>query len=104
MKKISDYKGEEAIELWADLMKPILEILSDEDIVNAIKSGQPALKIAPKILKKHKKEASEILLTIDDTPLNGLNVLTRTIDVILEFMNNEEVSTFFAIAESEEKQ
>ena len=31
MKRLSDYQGEEAIELWADLLDPISDILTDKE-------------------------------------------------------------------------
>ncbi len=63
--KISDYKGEEAIELLADIMEPLTEILQNEDIRNAAASGAGNLELVKNILKHGKKEVLEILAIVD---------------------------------------
>ena len=40
MKKLSDYKGDEAIELWADLLEPMTEILGDKDIAKILQDNK----------------------------------------------------------------
>lgn len=98
MKKLSDYKDEEAIDLWADLLDPLTVILSDDEIRKVIQSGKSKMEIAKTILKNHKKEASEIMLRIDDTELDGLNIILRLIAVLTDIGNNEEIKTFFGFA------
>lgn len=95
MKKISDYKDEEALELWADIMESAAVIVADPELKEMIDAKKPKLMIAHFILKNHKAEASEILLRIDSTPLNGLNFLTRILSVLSELGDSEELSDFF---------
>lgn len=103
MKRLSDYKGEEAIELWADLIEEFYEIMKDEELSKYAKESRMAF--AHMILKLHKKEAANILLRIDDTPLNGLNILTRLVDVVTEISESPELMTFFgAQGQKEEKE
>lgn len=102
MKKLSDYKGDEAIELWADLLEPLTIILSDDKVQNVIKSGKPKLIIAKEILKSHKTEATEILLRIDPEPINGLNIILRLIAVLADIGQNDEIKSFFGFAEQEQ--
>lgn len=99
MKKLADYKDAEAIELWADLLEPITKIMADKDVANTVKSCKAPFMIASEILKSHKEDAITILLRIDPTPIDGLNVIVRIIDIVMEIMNNEEVKGFFASAE-----
>lgn len=99
MKKLADYKDAEAIELWADLLAPMTSIIADEKVAKTVKSGKPPFIIASEILKTHKKDATEILLRIDPTPIDGLNLIVRIIDIVIEIMNNEEVKGFFSSAE-----
>lgn len=101
MKKLSDYKGDEAIELWADLIEPIAKILADKTIADTYKSGKPKILLAKEILKTHKKEAADILLRIDPAPLNGLNIIMRLIEVLLEIEGSEELRGFFGTAGKE---
>lgn len=101
MKKLSDYKGEEAINLWADLFDPLSEILTNEEVRKVVASGQPKLLIAKAILKNSAKEATDILTRIDPTPLDGLNIIIRLVDLVAEIGQNEEIRSFFGYAEQE---
>lgn len=103
MKRLSDYKGEDAIDLWADLLDPIIVIMSDPNVAKAYRS-ESKVAMAKQILKDHKAQATEILTRIDPTPLDGLNLIMRVLDVILEIENSEEFASFFgsSVPESEE--
>lgn len=99
MKKLSDYTGDEAIELWADLLDPLTVILEDKEVQKTIQSGASRVAIAKSILKAHKKEAVEIMLIIDPTPINGLNVVLRLVALLADIGQNEEIKSFFGYAE-----
>lgn len=102
MKKLSDYKDEEAIELWADLLEPMASIFSDQKIVEVLQDKTKSMMIkAKEMLKSHKEDVSQILLRIDDTPLDGLNVLTRLIALMNDFQRSDGASDFFESAEQE---
>ena len=98
MKRLSDYKGEEALELWADLLEPMSVILQDKDVRLALKSETNRLKLASKIIKKCKKETEEILLRIDDTPLDGMNIVMRLVAILADIGNDKEIQSFFGSA------
>lgn len=99
MKRLSDYTGDEAIELWADLIDPIAIILSDNKVAATIKSGKPKIQIAKEILKDHKKEAADILIRIDPSPINGLNIVLRLVNLLAEIGENDDIKSFFGFAE-----
>ena len=99
MKKLSDYTGDEAIELWADLLEPLSRILGDKEIANTIRSKKPKMIIAKAILKYHKADAEQILLRIDPEPLNGINVIVRLLSILSDIGQNEDIKGFFALAE-----
>ena len=40
MKKLSDYKGDDAIELWADLLDPLTVIFTDHDFRQAVQNNK----------------------------------------------------------------
>ena len=99
MKKLSDYKDDEAIELWADLLDPLASILGDEKIQKIVKSGKSKMVIAKEILTSHKKEALEIMLRIDPEPIDGLNIVLRLVGILTDIGQNEEIKSFFGFAE-----
>lgn len=102
MKKLSDYKGSEAFELWADLFDPVTKIFSDQKIVALTKKGSPLNAIAGKIFKLHPKEIEHILTTIDSTPINGSNLYSRVIEFLKDMFTSEE--SFFKSAGQENEQ
>lgn len=103
MKKLSDYKGEEAIELWADLLDPFIEIVGDPKISGMLRARKAPIVIAKEILKTYKEQAIQILLRIDDTPINGLNILFRLAGLITDIGNDPTIKSFFASSAEEKK-
>lgn len=99
MMKLSDHKGDEAIELWADLLDPLATILTNEAVRRDIASGESRLKIAKTILKTCKSEAVEILTRIDPAPLDGFNIIVRLVAILAEIGEHEEIRAFFGFAE-----
>lgn len=98
MKRLSDYKDEQAIDLWADLLDPLSEILTDNEVQRVVKDGQAPIVIAKIILKAHKKEAAEILTRIDPEPLDGFNIIMRLVELVVEIGENDDVKAFFGYA------
>lgn len=103
MKKLSDYKGDESIELWAEMLEPFMEILADENVSKELSSGKPVMSVVAEILKKHKTEAKKILLAIDDTPVNAVNFPIRLLSLFTDLMNDEAAKDFFKSAAQEIK-
>lgn len=103
MKKLSDYKGEEAIELWADLLEPMTNILGDQSLMGNV-SGKPPLIIAKEVLENHSAEAIEIMLRIDPTPLDGMNILLRLVALLQDIWQNKDIVSFFKSAEQEKEE
>lgn len=101
MKRLTDYEGEEAIDLWADLLDPISTIINDKNVANVIRSGASRIAIAQEILKNHKKETIQILLRIDQEPVNGLNLVVRLVEILADIGNNEEIKPFFGLSAQE---
>ena len=98
MRRLSDFKDEAAIDLWADIIDVASEIIQDEEIRDVARDEkQSNLSLAKTLLKKHKKEISQILLLIDDTPINGMNILIRLLALIDEIGEHPEVADFFGM-------
>lgn len=95
MKKLSDYTGTEAVELWADLLEPMTKIIGDSDIANKLRAKLPPILIAKEILKKNPNEAVEVMERIDNTPVDGFNILARLVSLLSEFMSNPATKDFF---------
>lgn len=102
MKKLSDYKGNEAIELYGDLLEPLSVIFTDEEIRKMSKEKKTSrLKMASVALKKYPDEITKILLRIDPEPIDGANIVARLISVLADIGKVDGLKDFFPSAEQE---
>lgn len=97
--KLSDYKDEEALELLADLLEPVAEILSDKAILAAMQAKEinkmGAIKYA---IKQHKKSVIEVLAILEGVPVNEYHCNVFTLPVkLLEILNDPELMDFFKL-------
>lgn len=97
--KLSEYKGEEALDLLADIIEPVAEIASDENVRKVADKGN-RLEIVKVIIKDHKKSLIEIMAAIDKTPVEEykVNILTLPIK-LLEILNDKDLWGFFTSAD-----
>lgn len=102
MKNLSDYTGEEAIELWADIFDEVTAIITDKEVAKVTTGDGASVKDASKvILKKFPKETEKILTRIDDSDLNGANIFPRLATFVTEMIIGDKANTFFKSAEQE---
>lgn len=99
MKRLSDYTGADAIDLWADILEPVGRILADDEIKKQYEKKEPKIKLIKQVLKTHKDDVIEILTAIDDTPVDALNIVTRFSSLLVDIGKSEEFASFFASAE-----
>lgn len=94
--KLSEYKGEKAIEVFADLLEPISEILSDKEVTNGIQADLPKIVIIRKAMKNHAKAIVKILAILDDENPETYEVNFVTIPIkLMELMNDEALTDLF---------
>lgn len=95
--KLSEVKGEKALDMLADLIEPIMEIIEDKEVSKILKSRHNKDKVdSTKIIlgravsaaiKNHKKAVITILATLDDIPVdqyecNLLSLPKKMMDII----------------------
>ena len=96
MKKISEYKDEEALDLLAEILEPVTAIMSDKLIKQEMKSGNRAAAVAQAI-KRHKSEVIAILAAMDGVPVNEYHCDVFTLPIrALEIMNDKGLVSFFS--------
>ena len=101
MKKLSDYQGAEAIELWADLLEPFVKMINNDKVKLAFNDSKKPIDIAKVMLKENAETGNEILRIIDPTPVDGVNAFARIINILLEILNNSDFMSFFGFAVKE---
>lgn len=96
---MADYErtNEEQLELFADLLEPVAEILSDGKIAEMFQQGVPMLQPIRYAIKNHKKSIIEILARFDgvDPAEYKVNLLTMPIK-LLNLVNRPEVQELFS--------
>lgn len=88
--------NEEALDLFADLIEPAAEILSDPKVQNAIQSGGKPATAVKWAIKNHKQAVIEILARVDGIPVDEYSVNVFTLPKkLVELMNLPEVQELF---------
>ena len=94
--KLSEIKGEKAIEVFADLLEPVGKILMDEEIRKMISEEASKMEIIKKMLKKHKKEVIEMMAIIDDVPVKDYEINFVSLPAkLIELFNDEALTQLF---------
>lgn len=96
--RLSEYKGEQALDMLADLIEPVATIMADPEIERLARSGQPQVKIIKPAIKNHKKEVIEILAILDCADpsdyASKVNLFTLPAK-LLEILNDPDLMSLF---------
>lgn len=94
--KLSEIKGERAIDAMADLLEPLSLIFADAEVQRSIKSEEPKLLLIKKILKAHKREAIQIMAILDGEKPETYDINLLKIPMkMLEIVNDPEIQSLF---------
>ena len=92
--KLSEYQGEVALDILADLIEPAGEIMTDKEIGEAFKKNR--FKAIGMAIKNHKKAVMQIMATIDGVPVEEYKCNVFTLPVkILELLNDPDIVQLF---------
>lgn len=92
--KLSEYQGEAALDILADLIEPAGEIMTDKEIGDVFKKNRfMAIGLA---IKNHKKAVMQIMATMDGVPVEEYKCNVFTLPVkILEMLNDPDIVQLF---------
>ena len=92
--KLSEYQGEEALDILAELIEPVGEIMADKEIGEVFKKNR--FKAIGLAIRNHKKAVMQIMATMDGVPVEEYkcNVLTLPVKV-LELLNDPALIELF---------
>ena len=95
MKKLSEFKDEEALDLLADLLDPCAEIFSDKELVGLIRSGE-RIKAVSKAIKEYKTEVVEIMAALEGVKVEDYHYNVFTLPkMVLNVINDKDLLDFF---------
>ena len=95
---LSEYKGEQALDILVDLLEPATVIMGDKEVGQLAKSKAPVIKIVKAAIKNHKKEVIEVLAVLDgekpEEYAEKVTVFTLP-GKLLEILNDPDLMSFF---------
>lgn len=95
MRKLSEIKGEDALDVLADVLEPFSEITSDQKFVEYVRTGKKTkLQIAGYLLKNHKKPIIDILTIISGEEVNDYG-MPKIITMVVDLINDPELLSLF---------
>lgn len=96
-KKLSQYRGEDALILMADILEPALIIMQDPDFVKEARERHEATAIKVAI-KNHVSEVMEILAVYNEMTVEEFkkkcNIASLPV-MVMEIMEDKELMSFF---------
>ena len=113
--KLTEIKGERAIELIADLIEPISNIASDKECsdlfdVKPVKNEDKRVtarkhlvKKVPSLLKNHKRDIVKIIALLEEKPIEEMNLFSITTALINVMKDEALIELFTSAAQSVEE-
>lgn len=98
MKKISEYKNEDAIDLLADIIEPTAKIFANKELKKAINNKATKIELIKVALKNNKSDLIEILarlngVDVDEYECTVMSIITDCLSII----SDKELSDFFTL-------
>lgn len=97
MRSLAEIKGDDALELIADLLEPATEIMSDEKVKNAFysKNSAAAIKVA---IKEHKDAVIVILAALNECDAKDYKPsVAQIIKDALQIVNDKALLDLFTL-------
>ena len=100
--KLSEMRGDKALDVLADIIEPAVEIMQDKKIATAAKAGK-TLDVVKIICKHHKKSITTIMAVMEDKDPDTYEVGVLTLPkMILDLINDPEIQMLFTSPPSKE--
>lgn len=106
--RLSDVRGERTLDVIADLVEPVANIATDEDVVAAVKSGGGDIAaslraVVPSLLKEHRADVLAILATIEGVTPDEYAAdmtLASVLGDCYELLTDSEFLSFLSLQEA----
>lgn len=101
MKKLSEYKDEDALDLLADILSPTVEIMQDESVQKFFNKGDENMTVADVVtlvIKAHKKAVMQIMAALEGVPSEEYHCNIFTLPAqLMQVVNDPDLRAFFAL-------
>ena len=92
--KLSDFTGDKAVEVLADIMIPASTIMADEGFKEMVKKGTSYMNIAGYILKQHKSAVLDMYEPLMQESREKATPI-KLIQLIMDIVQDPELSNLF---------
>lgn len=107
--KLSEVRGEKALDMVADLIEPIADIIGDSEISAILKTRKSAkdtkmviAQAVSKAIKNHKASVIAILATLDDVPVSEYECNIMSLPKkLLDILNDPAIFELFTLQSQE---
>lgn len=97
MKPLSEYKDEEALDMLADLIDPVINIFGDKDVAEYYRAGV-IIKSVQVAIKNHKQDVIRLLSILEGVPEGEYHCNLLTLPkVLINVFNDPELRGFFDV-------
>ena len=103
MKKLSEFKDDEAMDVLAEILEPAYNLIKDNDFKVAMRGDKEkgilpnrleAVKVA---ITKHRKDVVKMMAVLNETPVEEFHYNLLTLPtMMLEMLNDKELIRFFS--------
>ena len=96
--RLSEFKDEQALDVFVELIEPVSRILADPEVAKAAKGGNKIAAIKAAI-KTHKKDVMTALALMEGVPVAEYHCGVLSLPVkLLEILNDPDVMQLFTYA------
>ena len=96
MRKLSEIKGEEALDVLAEIIEPAAEIFTDEAVKKALTEGKNKLEAVKVVLKNHKKAVIAVMAALEGVAVKEYQPpLLALPTMLMEVLNDPELQKLF---------
>ena len=100
MKKLSDYKNGQALDLLVEILEPCVEIMADEEVIDKIQNGSTRMEGVKLMIGNHKRAVISILAALDGVPVSEYEFGFFTLPMrLMEVITDKELLGFFMDAQ-----
>lgn len=100
MRKLSEIRGENALDVLADLIDPISKITKDKKFVDFIRKGD-RLAATKVLLKEHKRSIIEVLAILNEEDPDSYEPSLLSLPaMIIELLNDPDLANLFQSGET----
>ena len=100
MKKLSEITGEDALNVLADVLDPMIQVSTDEEFVDACRKRDKS-KAIKCLLKNHSKEVLTVLAILDGADVENYNPsIVRIPALLVELFNDPDIVSLFTFRDT----